>query len=85
MLPPDSGDPNRRVRRIAGRDIVFDGEGFFWDPNDWSKEMAEIPARELVKRFVVPSKKDGKGLGIVSPDVLHQFQVGGFGVDSRRL
>lgn len=44
---PDSGDSNTRlVRRIGGQDIVFDGEGFFWDPRDWSKERAEILARE---------------------------------------
>jgi len=44
--PPDSGDPSRRVRRIAGREIVFDGEGFFWDPNDWSEEIADLLAQE---------------------------------------
>jgi tRNA 2-thiouridine synthesizing protein E len=34
-------------RSIAGREILFDNEGFFWQPNDWSEEVAEILAREL--------------------------------------
>jgi len=46
MPAPDSGDPSRRVRRIAGREIVFDGEGFFWDPCDWTEEAAVLLARE---------------------------------------
>jgi dissimilatory sulfite reductase related protein len=48
MLPldPDDPYPRSRVRRIAGRDIVFDEEGFFVDPNDWSEEAADILARE---------------------------------------
>lgn len=33
-------------RSIAGREILFDNEGFFWQPNDWSEEVAEILARE---------------------------------------
>lgn len=44
--PPDSGDPSRRVRRIGDRDIVFDVDDFFWDPNAWSEEAARILARE---------------------------------------
>jgi len=46
LPPPDSGDPSRRVRRIGGRDIVFDVDDFFWDPNAWSEEAARILARE---------------------------------------
>jgi dissimilatory sulfite reductase related protein len=34
------------VRSIAGKEIPFDGEGFLWEPNDWSEEVAEILARE---------------------------------------
>jgi tRNA 2-thiouridine synthesizing protein E len=33
-------------RLIAGREILFDNEGFLWQPNDWSEEVAEILARE---------------------------------------
>ncbi|RJR35373.1 MAG: TusE/DsrC/DsvC family sulfur relay protein [Desulfobacteraceae bacterium] len=40
------GDPNRRFRVIAGRKILFDGEGFFWNPEDWSEEVATVLARE---------------------------------------
>ena len=46
--PPDSGDPSRRVRRIGDRDIVFDVDDFFWDPNAWSEEATRILAREAV-------------------------------------
>jgi TusE/DsrC/DsvC family sulfur relay protein len=48
MPPLDPDDPHRhsRVRRIAGRDIVFDEEGFFVDPDDWSEEAADVLARE---------------------------------------
>jgi len=41
-----SGDPNRVTRVVAGREIVFDGESFFWDAEDWSEEVAETLARE---------------------------------------
>ncbi|MCF8106996.1 MAG: TusE/DsrC/DsvC family sulfur relay protein [Desulfohalobiaceae bacterium] len=36
----------REVRKIAGRRIVFDGEGFFEDPDDWSEAAARILAEE---------------------------------------
>ena len=35
-----------RVRLIAGREITFDGEGFFWDPHQWSEEAAAALAEE---------------------------------------
>jgi len=41
-----SGDPSRRVRSVAGREIVFDGEGFLSDPDDWTEELALALARE---------------------------------------
>ena len=37
---------DRQLRNIAGRDIYFDWEGFFWDPEDWSEEVATELARE---------------------------------------
>ena len=36
----------RQARVIAGREIYFDWEGFFWDTAEWSEEVAEILARE---------------------------------------
>ncbi len=35
------GDPNRQLRTIAGRELLFDGEGFLWHPEEWTKEVAE--------------------------------------------
>src|SRR5512146_1786376 len=42
----DINDLGRQVRRFDGRDICFDNEGFFWDPNDWNEAIAEILAKE---------------------------------------
>jgi dissimilatory sulfite reductase related protein len=39
-------DLGRQPRAVAGREIYFDWEGFFWDPNDWSEEAANILALE---------------------------------------
>ena len=36
----------REARLLAGRAIYFDREGFFWEANDWSEEVATILARE---------------------------------------
>jgi len=33
-------------RVLAGREISFDAEGFFWDARDWTEEIAEILAKE---------------------------------------
>ena len=35
-----------QVRVLAGREISFDAEGFFWDAGDWTEEIAAILARE---------------------------------------
>jgi dissimilatory sulfite reductase related protein len=40
------GDPSRVPREVAGRRILFDGEGFLWDPKEWSEDVAEALARE---------------------------------------
>lgn len=37
---------HREAREIEGRRIVFDGEGFFEDADDWSEEAAGVLARE---------------------------------------
>ncbi len=43
---PRSGRPNRKVRLVAGREILFDGEGFLWKAEDWSEEVAQFLAAE---------------------------------------
>ena len=42
----DGASLGRRLRPIAGREIAFDGEGFFWDYDDWSEEAARQLAAE---------------------------------------
>ncbi len=34
------------IREIAGKTVEVDGEGFLVNPNDWTKEMAAILAKE---------------------------------------
>ena len=41
-----SGDLNRQLRIIAGRELLFDGEGFLWHPEDWTEGVAEALAAE---------------------------------------
>ncbi|OPX99055.1 MAG: Sulfite reductase, dissimilatory-type subunit gamma [Syntrophorhabdus sp. PtaB.Bin006] len=36
-----------RTRFIAGKEIIFDKEGFFISAGDWSEEAAEILSREM--------------------------------------
>lgn len=46
----DNSGPSPRDRQlcnIAGRDIYFDWEGFFWDPQDWSESVALILAADM--------------------------------------
>jgi len=40
------GDFRQRVHVIAGKEILFDNEGFLWHVEDWAKEIAEILALE---------------------------------------
>jgi tRNA 2-thiouridine synthesizing protein E len=40
------GDPNRIFRVVAGFKILFDGEGFLWNPEDWSEDVAGVLATE---------------------------------------
>ena len=37
---------SRELRAVAGREVYFDDEGFFWEPGDWSPEAATELARE---------------------------------------
>ena len=36
----------RELRTVAGREVWFDAEGFFWEPDDWSETAAREVARE---------------------------------------
>lgn len=42
----DASGLGRQVREIAGKEIAFDTEGFFWDYDDWSEEAARELAAE---------------------------------------
>lgn len=42
----DASGLGRQVRQIAGKEIAFDNEGFFWDYDDWSNEAARELAAE---------------------------------------
>ncbi len=42
----DETVPQQQVRLLAGREILFDAEGFLSDFNDWSEELFEILAQE---------------------------------------
>jgi TusE/DsrC/DsvC family sulfur relay protein len=43
---PDEKPYHQKVRTIAGREIIFDVDGFFLDPHQWSEEVAQALARE---------------------------------------
>ena len=43
---PLSGNVKRKNRIVAGVKITFDNEGFLWDPDDWTEEVARILAAE---------------------------------------
>jgi TusE/DsrC/DsvC family sulfur relay protein len=36
-----------RIRLIAGRDVLFDKDGFFIDVRDWDEQIAVILSREI--------------------------------------
>lgn len=36
----------RELRSVAGREVWFDSEGFIWEPDDWSEDVAADLARE---------------------------------------
>ena len=48
------GAARREVREIAGQRIVFDAEGFFEDPDDWSEEAARCLAQETGLHALTP-------------------------------
>ena len=43
----EAAESGARWRVVAGRNILFDGEGFFWQADDWSADAAEELAREV--------------------------------------
>jgi dissimilatory sulfite reductase related protein len=47
-VAPDQsqGSLHQTIRSIAGRQILFDNEGFLWDAGDWTEEVAEALASE---------------------------------------
>lgn len=47
MAADDNRPVGRKIRKIDGRPVVFDGEGFFDDPDDWSEAAAQILAEEI--------------------------------------
>ena len=46
VLSRDSSAWRRNVRRIAGREIIFDRDGYIQNPFMWSEEVARTLARE---------------------------------------
>ncbi len=43
---PQTGDPARITRVIDGKELLFDEEGFLWDPAQWDENLALHLARE---------------------------------------
>ena len=46
VLSKDSSARRRVVKRIAGRDIIFDNDGYIQNPFTWSEAVARFLARE---------------------------------------
>jgi dissimilatory sulfite reductase related protein len=36
-----------RIRSIAGREVLFDKEGFFVDAREWDEQVVEVLSREI--------------------------------------
>jgi tRNA 2-thiouridine synthesizing protein E len=45
-LGESMGDLQEKVRVVAGKEIVFDDEGFLWRPEDWTEEVGRVLASE---------------------------------------
>ena len=43
---PAAGHRSQKIRLIGDQQILFDSEGFLWNPADWSEQVAEILAAE---------------------------------------
>ncbi len=46
VLSKDSSARHRVVRHIAGREIIFDKDGYLQNPFTWSEEVARVLARD---------------------------------------
>jgi dissimilatory sulfite reductase related protein len=44
IRPLENAGP--QLRSVAGRELVFDSEGFLLDPREWTEDVAEELARE---------------------------------------
>ncbi len=42
----ETAELRAEFRVVAGRKILFDNEGFLWQPEDWSRDVAEELALE---------------------------------------
>jgi TusE/DsrC/DsvC family sulfur relay protein len=40
----DANALQKKIRRIGGRDILVDEEGFLWEAEDWAEDVAEAVA-----------------------------------------
>lgn len=45
-ITPKIKGPDQYFRTIAERDVLFDRDGFMWDPGQWTREVAKALARE---------------------------------------
>jgi len=41
-----TGDGRQTTRVVAGKELVFDDEGFLWRPEDWTEEVGRALASE---------------------------------------
>ncbi len=42
----EAGDVHQKFRTVAGKEVLFDKQGFLWHPEDWSEEVAVALALE---------------------------------------
>jgi dissimilatory sulfite reductase related protein len=42
----NAGDVHQRLRKLGGKEILVDKEGFLWHPEDWTEAVAESLAVE---------------------------------------
>jgi tRNA 2-thiouridine synthesizing protein E len=42
----NASDVHQRLRKLGGKEVVVDKEGFLWHPEDWTEAVAESMAAE---------------------------------------
>jgi TusE/DsrC/DsvC family sulfur relay protein len=42
----EAGDVHQRFGTVAGKEVLFDKQGFLWHPEDWTEEVAMALASE---------------------------------------